>query len=52
MAYQPFWVIKRQIKFQAIQFSISIDFVYKQLNVKTVIFQTIQFYMSTKFSSV
>ena len=27
--------------FQTIQFSISIVFVYKQLNVKTVLFQTI-----------
>ena len=35
-----------------IQFSISIVFVYKQLNVKTVLFQTVQFSMSTQFSSI
>ena len=34
------------------QFSISIVFVYKQLNVKTVLFQTIQFSISTQFSSI
>ena len=32
------------------QFSISIDFVYAQLNVKTVLFQTIQF--SVKYQTV
>ena len=32
---------------QLIQFSISIDFVYTQLNVQTVLFQTIQFSIST-----
>ena len=32
---------------QTIQFSISIVFVHKQLNVKTVPFQTIQFCIST-----
>ena len=32
---------------QTILFSISIDFVYTQLNVKTVLFQTIQFSVST-----
>ena len=31
---------------QIIQFSISIVFVYTQLNVKTVLFQTIQFSVS------
>ena len=35
------------ILIQTIQFSISIDFVYTQLNVKTVIFQIIQFSIST-----
>ena len=33
---------------QPIQFSISLDFVYTQLNVKTVPFQTIQFSISTQ----
>ena len=32
---------------QLIQFSISIDFVYTQLNVKTVLYQTIPFRVST-----
>ena len=32
---------------KTIQFSISIVFVYTQLNVKTVLFQTIQFSIST-----
>ena len=32
---------------QTIQFSISIDLVYTQLNVKTVIYQTIQFSVIT-----
>ena len=31
------------------QFSISIDFVYTQLNVKIVLFQTIQFSISMQF---
>ena len=46
------------MKFQTIQFSINIVFVYKQLNVKinqlnvkTVLFQTTQFSISTPFSS-
>ena len=30
----------------------SIVFVYKQLNVKTVLFQTIQFSISTQFNSI
>ena len=55
-AYQPFSVIK----FHTIQFSTSIVFfIYKQLNVKTVqlnvktvLFQTIQFSISTQFSSI
>ena len=48
-----------QIKVQTIQFSINIVFVYKQfnvkkiqLNVKTVLFQTIQFSISTQFCSL
>ncbi len=32
---------------QLIQFSISTDFVYKQVNVKTVLYITIQFRVST-----
>ena len=32
---------------QTIQFSIGIDFVYTQLNVKTVLYYTIQFSVST-----
>ena len=32
---------------QLIQFSISTDFVYTQLNVKTVLYQTIQFTVNT-----
>ena len=43
----PFRVIQRWIRFQTIQFSIRIVFVYKQLNVKTVLFQAIQFGIST-----
>ena len=44
----PFQVIYRRIKsfwlkFPTIQFSISIVFVYTWLNVKTALFQTIQF---------
>ena len=35
-----------------IHFSISIDFVYKQLNVKTVLIQTIQFSISIQFSTI
>ena len=37
---------------QTIQFSISIDFVYTQLNVKTVPFQIIKFSISTQSSSI
>ena len=37
---------------QTIQFSMRIDFVYSQLNVKTVRFQTIQFSISTQFISI
>ena len=39
-------------KFQTIQFSISIIFVYTHLNAKSVVFQTIQFSISTQFSSI
>ena len=45
-AYQAF---SGQIKFQTIQFSLSIVFVNKELNVKTVLFQTIHFSISTQF---
>ena len=37
----------RTVLIQPIQFSISIDLVYTQLNVKTVLFQKIQFNVST-----
>ena len=37
---------------QIIQFSIGIVFVYTLLNVKTVPFQTVQFSISTQFSSI
>ena len=37
---------------QLIQLSISRDFIYTQLNVKTQLFQTIQFSISTQFSSI
>ena len=45
----PFRVILCGIKFQTTQFSISIHFVYKHLNVKTVLFQTIHFSLSAMF---
>ena len=48
----PFRVIYCQIKFQTIHFSISIVFLYKQLNVKTVLFQGILFRISTQFNSI
>ena len=41
------WDIQHRIKFQTIQFSIRIVFIYKQLNVKTVLYQAIQFSIST-----
>ena len=41
-----------ELNFKKIQFSISIVFVCKQLNVKTVLFQTVQFTIHTEFSSV
>ena len=47
-----FRVIKRRSKFQTIQFSIRLVFVYKQLSIKTVPFQTIQFNISTQFGSI
>ena len=37
---------------RTIQFSVSIVSVYPQLNVKTVLFQTIQLSISTEFSSI
>ena len=39
------------IQIQTIQFSVKIVFVHTQLNVKTVRFQTVQFCISTQFSS-
>ena len=48
---KSFRVIYSRIKFQTIQFGMSIVFVYKQLKVKTVLFQIIQFSISTQFSS-
>ena len=44
-----FRVIQRRIKSQTIQFSISVVFVYKRLNVKTVLFQTNHFGISIQF---
>ena len=44
--------LSKTFLFQAIQFSISRDFVYTQLNVKTVSFQTIQLSISMQFSSI
>ena len=37
---------------QKLQFSISIVFVHTELNIKTVLFQVIQFIISTQFSSI
>ena len=58
-AYQPFSGHLTPNQFQTIQFSISIGFEYKkivvktvQLNVKTVLFQTTQFSISTPFNSI
>ena len=39
--------LSQTVLIQTIQFSISIDFVYTLLNVKTVLFQTIQFRVRT-----
>ena len=44
--FQPIQFSQR-ILIQTIQFSISIDFLNTQLNVKTVLFQTIHFSIST-----
>ena len=41
-----------ELNFKHIQFSISIVLVYKQLNVKTLLFQATQFSISTQFSSI
>ena len=40
------------ILIQSIQLSINIVFVHTQINIKTVLFQTIQFSISTQFSSI
>ncbi len=40
-------VISQTVLIQPIQLSISIDFVYTQLNVKTVLYKTNQFSVST-----
>ena len=40
------------ILIQTIPFCISVVFVHSQLNVKTILFQVIQFYISTQFSSI
>ena len=45
-------LFNQTVQIQTIQFSISLVFVYTQLNVKIVLFQTIQFTISTQFSSV
>ena len=45
-------ICSQTVLIQPIQFTISIDFVYTQLNVKTVPFQTIQFSISTQISSI
>ena len=39
--------VSQTVLIQTIQFSLSIDFVYKHLNIKTVPFQTIQFSVCT-----
>ena len=43
---------RQTVLLQTIQFSISIVFVYTQLNVKTVLFWTIQLSINMKFSSI
>ena len=45
MAHQPLLVIQCQIHF----YTSNCFFVYTQLNIKTVLFQTIQFSTSTQF---
>ena len=47
MAKQSYF--SRTVLIQAIQFSTSIVFVYTLLNVKTTLFKTIQFYISTQY---
>ena len=49
---KPFRVIQRGIKFQTNQFSINNIFLCTQLNIKTVLFQTIQFSISIQFRSI
>ena len=46
--FQAIW-FSQTVLIQIIQFSISIVFVYTLLNVKTILFRTIQFCMSTQF---
>ena len=58
MAYQPLLVIQCQIYFIRKNSSISnnsfsiiiVFFIYTQLNVKTFLFETIQFSLSTQFT--
>ena len=47
----PF-LYKETVLITPVQFSISIVFVYMQLHVKTVVFEAIQFSISTQFSSI
>ena len=49
--FKLFSLVKQLVLLQTIQFSISIDFVYTQLNVKIVLFQKIQFNISTNSMS-
>ena len=42
----------QKVQIQTIQFCMSIVFVYTQLNVKAVLFKTIQLSISTQFSSM
>ena len=44
--------LSQTVLIETIQFSISIVFVYTQLTVKTFLFQTIQFRISTQFNSI
>ena len=46
------FLFSQTVLIQTIQFSISIVFVYTQLNFETVLFQAIQFSISTQFSSI
>ena len=43
--------MSKTVLFQAIQFSIGIVFIYKQLNVKRVLYITIEFSISTQSKS-